>query len=169
MPLNRLSRQQHILVEVADEAGRLLIGSDPSGAVFGVWQAAAHLGTDVSGVPGAPVWNELLTFESAGVAKFYERVFGLEAERSLGDDAVTLRLGGRPVAGIRGIGSGLPRDRGPHWVTYFEVADAADAVRRLLDLGGRVLTPVTETPRGLLARAADPEGARFVLLQSAGR
>ncbi|WP_338484105.1 VOC family protein [Streptomyces sp. SCSIO 75703] len=153
----------------ADEAGRLLIGSDPSGAVFGVWQAAAHLGTDVSGVPGAPVWNELLTFESAGVAKFYERVFGLEAERSLGDDAVTLRLGGRPVAGIRGIGSGLPRDRGPHWVTYFEVADAADAVRRLLDLGGRVLTPVTETPRGLLARAADPEGARFVLLQSAGR
>ncbi len=35
----------------AAEAGRLAIASDPMGAVFGIWQAAAHLGTGITGVP----------------------------------------------------------------------------------------------------------------------
>ncbi|CAM5249341.1 VOC family protein [Streptomyces violaceorubidus] len=35
----------------AGEAGRMALGSDPTGAVFGVWQAAAHLGTAIAGVP----------------------------------------------------------------------------------------------------------------------
>ncbi|MGC9407324.1 VOC family protein [Streptomyces sp. DZ1-3] len=152
----------------AGEAGRLAIASDPSGAVFGVWQAAAHLGTAVTGVPGTPVWNELTTFETAGVAKFYQTVFGfeLEPEAADGSDYVTLRLDGRQVAGLRGVGSALPRDRGPHWVTYFEVADADASLERLVGLGGHVVEPVRESARGRLAMVADPEGARFALLQS---
>ncbi|MFG3104274.1 VOC family protein [Streptomyces sp. NPDC048182] len=152
----------------AGDAGRLAIGSDPSGAVFGVWQAAEHLGTAVTGVPGAPAWNELLTFESASVAKFYERVFGCEPEPEVSADLdyVTLSREGRPVAGVRGLGGALPRDRGPHWLTYFEVADAAEAVERLTELGGHVLRPVRESGRGREAMVADPEGARFALLES---
>ncbi|MFI8946850.1 VOC family protein [Streptomyces sp. NPDC053750] len=151
----------------AGRAGRLAIGSDPSGAVFGVWQAAAHLGTAVSGVPGTPAWNELTTFETASVAKFYETVFGFELVRedSAGLDYVTLRLDGRPVAGIHGLGDALPRDRGPHWTTYFEVADAEEALERLVELGGHVLEPVQDTPHGRVARVADPEGARLALLE----
>ncbi len=97
----------------AGEAGRLAIGSDPAGAVFGVWQAAAHLGTAVTDVPGTPAWNELVTYESASVAKFYETVFGFELvpEVSADVDHVTLLLDGRPVAGIHGVGNALPRDR----------------------------------------------------------
>ncbi|MEW2812319.1 VOC family protein [Streptomyces massasporeus] len=151
----------------AADAGRLAIGSDPSGAVFGIWQAAAHLGTAVSGVPGTPAWNELLTFESARVAKFYRTVFGYEEEPvvSADFDYVTLRLGGEPVAGIHGLGHALPRDRGPHWVTYFQVDDVDDALDHLVHLGGHVLKPVHETAHGRVARVADPEGARFALLQ----
>jgi predicted enzyme related to lactoylglutathione lyase len=153
----------------AAEAGRLAIGSDPSGAVFGLWQAAAHLGTAVTGVPGAPAWNELMTFESASVAKFYESVFGYrqEAVVSADFDYVTLRLGGRPVAGIHGVGGALPRDRGPHWMTYFEVADLEESLERLADLGGHVLRPARDGVRGRTAMVADPEGARFSLLRSA--
>ncbi|WP_217165839.1 VOC family protein [Streptomyces sp. AC512_CC834] len=153
----------------AGEAGRLAIGSDPSGAVFGVWQAAAHLGTAVTGVPGTPAWNELMTYETAGVAKFYETVFGFELEPDVSADVdyVTLRLDGRPVAGIHGVGGTLPRDRGPHWVTYFEVADAEDSLERLVELGGHALGPAQDMPYGRVATVADPEGARFALLHSA--
>ncbi|MEU0743097.1 VOC family protein [Streptomyces sp. NPDC006134] len=151
----------------AAEAGRLAIGSDPSGAVFGVWQAAAHLGAAVTGVPGAPAWNELVTFESATVAKFYESVFGYrqEAVVSADFDYVTLHADGRAVAGIHGVGGALPRDRGPHWVTYFTVADTDDAVDHVLHLGGQVLVPARDGVRGRVATVADPEGAQFALLQ----
>ncbi|MEG3629987.1 VOC family protein [Streptomyces poriticola] len=152
----------------AAEAGRMAIGSDPSGAVFGIWQAAAHLGTAITGVPGTPAWNELLTYESASVTKFYETVFGHAQEPVVpaGSDYVTLNVGGRPVAGIHGSGNTLARDRGPHWLTYFETADTDEAVHRLTDLGGHVLTPARETAHGRVAMVADPEGARFALLQS---
>ncbi|CAL9423821.1 Putative glyoxylase CFP32 [Streptomyces sp. enrichment culture] len=154
----------------AAEAGRMAIGSDPSGAVFGIWQAAEHLGTAVTGVPGTPLWNELLTFESATVAKFYETVFGYEEEPviSADFDYVTLHADGRPVAGIRGMGHTLPRDRGPHWLTYFEVADTDAALARLVELGGHVIAPAEDGDRGRAATVSDPEGALFCLLQRPG-
>jgi predicted enzyme related to lactoylglutathione lyase len=154
----------------AEDAGRLVIGSDPSGAVFGVWQAAAHLGTSLAGVPGTPAWHELLTFETASVAKFYETLFGYEEEPVVSADLdyVILRLGDRPVAGIHGVGHVLPRDRGPHWMTYFEVADTDEAITRLVDLGGHVLASPRDSAHGRVATVEDPEGARFSLIQSAG-
>ncbi|MGW7407433.1 VOC family protein [Streptomyces sp. NPDC054833] len=150
------------------EAGRLLIASDPSGAVFGIWQAAEHHGMAVSGVPGTPSWNELLTFETASVAKFYKTVFGFQEEAvvSAGFDYVTLHVGGRPVAGIHGVGNALPRDRGPHWLTYFEVADTDETLRRVAELGGQVLKPAHDTEHGRVATVADPEGAVFSVVQS---
>ncbi|MFF2217263.1 VOC family protein [Streptomyces antibioticus] len=154
----------------AGDAGRLAIGSDPAGAVFGLWQAARHLGTGVTGVPGSPAWNELRTFEAAGVVKFYETVFGHERDTGADADAdhITLKLAGRPVAGIRGMGNTLPRDRGSHWLTSFQVSDADDALRRVRDLGGRILTPVQDDPRGRVATVADPEGAVFSVVELRG-
>ncbi|SDO99531.1 hypothetical protein SAMN04487981_115147 [Streptomyces sp. cf386] len=152
----------------AAEAGRMAICSDPAGAVFGIWQAAAHLGTAVTGVPGTPAWNELLTFESVNVAKFYESVFAYEEEPvvSADFDYVTLHIGGRPVAGIHGVGNALPRDRGPHWVTYFEVADTDETVARIVDLGGHVIKPAHDSAHGRVATVSDPEGARFSLIEN---
>ncbi|MET9505030.1 VOC family protein [Streptomyces sp. NPDC006622] len=151
----------------AADAGRLAIGSDPAGAVFGIWQAAARLGTDIAGVHGTPAWNELLTFESASAAKFYETVFGYRRETVASDDLdhVVLHVAGRPVAGVRGLGTALPRDRGPHWMTYFEVGDADEAVARVRGLGGQVLAPAHDSAHGRVATVADPEGARFSLIQ----
>ncbi|MEV7979938.1 VOC family protein [Streptomyces sp. NPDC086519] len=152
----------------AAEAGRMAIACDPSGAVFGIWQASAHLGTSLTGVPGTPVWNELLTFETSSVAKFYQAVFGYEEEPVLaaGFDYVTLHVGGRPVAGIHGVGLSLPRERGPHWLTYFEVADVDATVREVAELGGQVLKPARDSAHGPAATVADPEGAVFSVVQS---
>ncbi|MFD6275916.1 VOC family protein [Streptomyces sp. NPDC060209] len=154
----------------AGDAGRLLLASDPSGAVFGVWQAAEHLGTALAGTPGTPVWNELVTRETASVAKFYQAVFGFETEAvvSADFDYQTLHLQGRPVAALHGVGHALPRDRGPHWMTYFQVADTDEATARVVELGGHVLHPPREASSGRLATVADPEGAVFTLVRPPG-
>jgi predicted enzyme related to lactoylglutathione lyase len=63
------------------------------------------------------------------------------------------------------MGHALPRDRGPHWLTYFEVADADEAVQHVAELGGHVLRAAEDGERGRVATVTDPEGARFCLLQ----
>ncbi|MEV4944737.1 VOC family protein [Streptomyces sp. NPDC053755] len=154
----------------AGEAGRLVICSDPAGAVFGVWQAGLHTGTTTAGRPGTPVWNELLTYETSTVGKFYRTVFGYDIEPSVSDepDSLTLRRQGRPVAAVHGLGGGLPRDRGAHWMTYFEVADTDAAAALVSELGGRVLRPPGDGAAGRLAEVADPEGAVFTIVHSTG-
>ncbi|MFD9423314.1 MULTISPECIES: VOC family protein [unclassified Streptomyces] len=155
----------------AGDAGRLAIASDPSGAVFGIWQAAEHLGTQAAGTPGTPVWNELVTRETSMVGKFYQAVFGYETEAvvSADFDYQTLHLDGRPVASLHGVGHALPRDRGPHWMTYFEVADTDEAAARVVQLGGHILQPPQEGSHGRLATVSDPEGAVFTIVRSRKR
>ncbi|MGW3404196.1 VOC family protein [Streptomyces zhihengii] len=154
----------------AGEAGRLVIGSDPGGAVFGAWQARAHGGTALRGTPGTPVWHELITRETASVGKFYQVVFGHEARPCDPDDdgdRLTLSVAGRPVASVHGLGSALPRPRGPHWMTYFEVADVDAAAGLVAGLGGEVLRPPGPGASGPEATVADPEGAVFTLVTTA--
>ncbi|MFI9052365.1 VOC family protein [Streptomyces sp. NPDC053427] len=152
----------------ADDAGRMALGSDPEGAIFGIWQGRSMMGTAVSGEPGTPVWNELVTRETRIVEPFYERVFGFEPEAvdATDFDYVTLHLKGHPVAGIHGVGDALPRDRGPYWMTYFAVPDTDAAVRRVTELGGRVLGPPQDSAHGRLATVADGEGASFRIIQT---
>ncbi|GAA2490784.1 VOC family protein [Streptomyces gobitricini] len=152
-------------------AGRLAICSDPTGAVFGAWQATGHPGTAVVGAPGTPAWNELLTQETESVSKFYKTVFGYELDPvvSADLDLVMLKVGERPVASLHGVGASLPRDRGAHWMTWFEVADTDASARRVTELGGQVLQAPRDAPAGRLATVADPEGAVFTIVRSAGR
>lgn len=151
-------------------AGRVAICSDPLGAIFGLWQADTHLGSAMQGAAGTPVWNELVTQDTSTVGKFYEHVFGHEAlthaTASADFDYLTLLLQGRPVAAVHGVGRSLPHDRGPHWMTYFEVEDTDAAAAKVVRLGGRVVQPPREGLSGRLATVADPEGAVFTLVHS---
>ncbi|MFF2024184.1 VOC family protein [Streptomyces sp. NPDC058171] len=156
----------------AADAGRMALASDPGGAVFGIWQGAAMKGYAVTGVPGAPVWHELITRDTASVTTFYQYVFGFTTRPADpagtaadgGADRLTLLLDGRPVAGVRGVGAALQAERGAHWLTYFAVADPDESVRRAVDLGGQLLAPPADGPLGRSATVADPEGAVFALL-----
>ncbi|MDJ1130851.1 VOC family protein [Streptomyces iconiensis] len=153
----------------AETAGRMAIASDTQGAVFGIWQDAQYpgLGTAPMGTVGAPVWFELLTRETSSVVKFYQAVFGYEAEtvESVDFDYVTLSVDGEPIAGIHGVGDALPRDRGPHWRTYFAVDDPDFMVRKVRELGGRVAREPQDSPYGRVAAITDPEGARFSVIR----
>ncbi|MGP3982829.1 VOC family protein [Streptomyces sp. KR80] len=153
----------------AGEAGRLVIASDPTGAVFGAWQGRRHIEAEAVGEPGTPVWNELLTQDASMVGKFYAAVFGYESQvlASAEHGHLTLHLGSRQVAAIHGVGNALPHDRGPHWMTYFEVADTDAAARRVAELGGQVVRSPRDASTGRLATVADPEGAVFTIVRRA--
>ncbi|HZG05292.1 MAG TPA: VOC family protein [Streptomyces sp.] len=158
----------------AEGMGRVAVAADPAGAAFGIWQADTRPGAHMDGGPGTVVWNELITHRTSTVEKFYETVFGLETESLDRTDAqeadgeepdyLTVTAHGRIVGGIRGVGTALPRDRGSHWLMYVEVADADAAARRAAELGGRVLRPPQDSPRGRVARLADREGAPFAVI-----
>ncbi|MCX2969516.1 MULTISPECIES: VOC family protein [Streptomyces] len=149
--------------------GRMAIAADPSGATFGIWQAGEHAGAPADGSVGTPVWNELVTREGAEVSAFYSRVFAYSTEAltppgPADRDYLTLSVADRAIGGIRGLGRSLPADRGPHWTTYFAVADAdatADAVR---ELGGHVVRGPLDSPYGRLAQITDPEGAHCAVI-----
>ncbi|MFF4652442.1 VOC family protein [Streptomyces sp. NPDC001380] len=147
----------------ADDAGRLVVASDVTGAVFGVWEGGRHLGWQAVGEPGAPAWTELVTPDRGMAEAFYGSVFGSSVARS-GDGSV-LRVAGRDVAGIRGAGE--LRGGPPRWRTYFAVADADAAAARAVELGGRMLVGPQESPYGRVVRLADPEGGHFSLVESA--
>ncbi|MCL2732746.1 MAG: VOC family protein [Actinomycetia bacterium] len=153
----------------AGEEGRLALAVDPSGAVFGIWQGGRLPGAEATAEPGTVAWSELLTRDSALVAKFYQAVFGLavQATEDGGSDRLVLAADGRQVAGVRGLGRDLPRERGAHWMTYFAVADIDAATARAADLGARVLEPPRDSRHGRLAAIADPEGATFALVAAA--
>ncbi|MGW4891698.1 VOC family protein [Kitasatospora sp. NPDC004240] len=166
----------------AERAGRLAIAADLDGAVFGLWQGEEHLGHETSGEPGEPVWTELLTPEPESAAAFYGMVFGLPVtagpdgpggpgQNGPGQDGAGqdragqdgLLVDGRPVAGITGE---APHGRPPRWRIHFAVHDVELTARRAVELGGRVLAAPYDTPRGRVARLADPRGGRFAVLES---
>lgn len=156
-------------IEAGDAAGRIVICADPSGAVFGVWQTAAHLEA-AAATHGTPVWHELLTYETEMVTKFYRTVFGYESAPLVptGADRVTLLVDGRPVAALHGVGNALPRDRGAHWMTWFAVTDPDASAALVEELGGHVLQPPHEDAQGRRrAVVADPEGAVFTIVRAA--
>lgn len=70
-----------ILVEPFDvlDAGRMGVFSDPAGAVFCVWQANKHKGTQLVNEPGTWSWSDLNTRDPEGSKAFYAAVFGWEA------------------------------------------------------------------------------------------
>ncbi|MGW1994631.1 VOC family protein [Embleya sp. NPDC001921] len=140
-------------------SGRTAVAADPTGAVFGVWQAGDHNGAGVVNEPGAVVWNELYTPDSARAKKFYTAVFDFTYE-DMSDadfDYATFHVGGVLRGGMAGARNGPPA----HWAAYFAVRDADETVDRVDSLGGKVLRGPEESPYGRLAAVRDPQGAVF--------
>ncbi len=152
--------------------GRMFIGADPSGAVFGVWQANEMIGAGVVNEPGGITWEDLRTSDPDAARAFYTGVFGFDTAPI--DEAppeyTMFSLAGDP-APLGGIGGMMGADEGvpSHWLVYFGVVDAAAAIAATERGGGTALTPdVLETPYGNMAALKDPAGAVFWVVESAG-
>lgn len=159
----------------SDGAGRLLIATDPEGAVFGVWQGREHVGAAQTTQPGTFGWNELLSRDAPALARFYANVFRpatADASTSSGTDTasgrqeaaarIRLEVDGRPVATVRDADDLLPPGAQTRWMTVFRVSDVSATMRHAEQLGGAVvLAPTADGPDITTGTLVDPQGAVF--------
>jgi predicted enzyme related to lactoylglutathione lyase len=149
------------------DGGRMAMVTDPTGAEIGLWQPPAdnrEAAEPVTG-PGTLTWTELYTRSRASSAGFYEKVFGwLVEDVQAGEESyMVASLGGSPVAGMMPIGA-ASGDMPSHWMPYFAVADADDAVARAGAVGAEVCATPEDLPAGRLAVLRDPMGALFFVV-----
>ena len=163
-------------MDVADN-GRMLVGADPTGAVFGVWQHGTVIGSEVVDEPGAFVWDDARLHDPAAGKRFYAEVFGLSYSPlppeagEVGDYETFSVPGGderRPAGGIGGM-MGAPAGTPSHWLAYFTVADVDAAAGAAGDGGGTVLRSPETTPFGRIGVVRDPFGAVFGLHAAPGQ
>ncbi len=151
------------------DVGRMAIAADPAGAVFGIWQARAHVGAGLANEPGALCWNENLSRDYEGNKAFYQAVFGYDYGdiSDAGFRYATLKLGGTEVGGIGELDTSFPAEIPAHWSVYFAVEDTDAAAAKITDAGGAVARPPWDTPYGRMAVVTDDQGAAFSLISMA--
>ena len=167
-------------------AGRMAALTDPEGAVFLVWEAKDHKGSQIVNEHGSNNFNNLKTRDLESAKAFYGSVFGwktLDLDRGAvmwalpgyGDHLEELSPGlrkgmeemGAPrgfedvVAGINLISDDQP-DTPAHWGLTFAVDDADEIASKAEELGGKVVMPPFDAPWVRMAVIADPQGATFV-------
>jgi uncharacterized protein len=147
------------------DVGRMAIALDTTGAAFGIWQARAFPGAQLTNAPGALAWNEHMSRDFEGAKAFYAAVFGYEYGdmSSEGFSYATLLLGGHEVGGIGQYPEGTPEFPAA-WTTYFATANTDDSVAQAAKGGGTVLRPAEDSPYGRLATVTDDQGAVFSLI-----
>ncbi|HVO96677.1 MAG TPA: VOC family protein [Bryobacteraceae bacterium] len=150
-------------------SGRMAILSDPTGAVFCLWQPNKNAGLGVMGENNCYCWADLSTADRAGAKRFYERLFGWKAAPGKGKDDSTylhIGLGEHYFAGILPDSHRNPKAP-PHWMAYFMTSDADAATEKAQALGATVVAPPMNVGESLrMAILCDPQGAVFALFQA---
>ncbi|MCZ0973060.1 VOC family protein [Streptomyces albulus] len=146
--------------------GRMFIAADPTGAVFGVWQAVDFPGAGVVNEAGALIWNELNTSDRSAASAFYRAAFGIESATMEGvEHYYALQVNGGAVGGMQPMPEHLPADTPSHWLTYFAVADPDAAVAKVTAAGGNAIVEPFDMVAGRMAVLTDPQGAVFALIR----
>lgn len=141
------------------DVGRMAVVQDPTGAMLCVWEPKSNHGAALVNAPGAMTWNDLMTDDVDAAARFYGELFGWRIEEVPG------AYGYRVISnGDRSNGGMLPKrpDMGEmpsSWMPYFGTEDVEQAMGRVEELGGRVLTQPMPVPNGAFIVIADPQGA----------
>lgn len=148
--------------------GRMSVISDPTGAVFSIWQPIQSAGVTITGVDGTVCWADLSTADPARAKDFYTQLFGWKISPSEHDASGYLHI----ATGETYIGGIPPADQRnqqapPHWMLYFLVSDCAASADKAKTLGASILMPATQIPNvGTMAILGDPQGAVFALFQT---
>ncbi|HKN98066.1 MAG TPA: VOC family protein [Pseudonocardiaceae bacterium] len=149
------------VIEVPGSGVRIVLGTDPTGGLFGAFEAPGHRGAELANEPGTQIWNELMTPDPAAARAFYGAVFGVAIGDPFPDfDYTTIKVGGRDVGGIGKAGDGVPAS----WHGYFAVADTDGVADLVRSNGGSLLGEPVNTPYGRMAGCVDPHGSTFYLM-----
>ncbi|MFF9173117.1 VOC family protein [Streptomyces sp. NPDC014793] len=148
------------------EFGTMCLAREPSGAVFGVWQAGSHEGFDATAVPGAYCWAEVFTRDPDRTDAFLTAVFPYRAKR-IADDAVDFRMfdiGADTVLGRMRMTDDFPPEVPSYINVYWTVDDCDAAVARAAELGAVLHFGPMTSPFGRFAALSDPQGANFSVI-----
>ncbi len=168
------------------DAGRMAVLADPGGALFCVWQAAAHHGAELVNAPGTWNWSDLYTPDVERAKAFYAAVFGWETSDvdfgggvagtmfrlpSYGDALEALDPGVRERHAEAGAPEGftdavawLMHDERPaRWSLTFSVDDTDATVSKAYHLGAEVIVPPYDAGPVRVAGLRDPQGAVFAV------
>ncbi|WP_329591086.1 VOC family protein [Streptomyces sp. NBC_01362] len=146
--------------------GTMMLARDPSGVVFGVWQAGTHEGFEAQAVPGAFCWAEVFTREPEKSDAFFPAVFPYSMVK-MADEHVDFRmynLGDKTVMGRMKMGDEFPPEVPPYLNVYFTVADCDAAVAKATERGGVLRFGPMTMPFGRFAALTDPQGAAFSVI-----
>ncbi|WP_151476319.1 VOC family protein [Streptomyces albicerus] len=146
--------------------GTMLLAREPSGAVFGVWQAGGHEGFEVTAVPGAYCWAEVFTREPEKADTFFSAVFPYRMQQ-MQDDAIDFRLfnlGEETVLGRMKMTDEFPPEVPSYINVYFTVDDCDAAVAKATERGAILRFGPMTSPFGRFAALSDPQGALFSLI-----
>jgi len=153
-------------IDVSD-SGRMAFVTDPTGGRFGLWQAGATFGAEVTNDPGSLTWAELQTKDPVAARSFYSELFAWESEtQDVGGTIYTsFKSGEGYMAGCVGIPE--TEDAAPAWLVYLESDDVDGLVQKSVEMGGETLVPAQDVPdAGRFAILQDPQGASFGILRS---
>lgn len=148
------------------EHGRMVILSDPTGAVISLWQPKQHQGFGLWGEVGAFCWSELMTRDTAASTAFYTALFGWKTKVSegAGFPYTHWQNDGADIGGMIAIQEQwgpIP----PNWSNYVQVQNCDETAAKATSLGGKVCMPPTDIPNtGRFAMIQDPQGAVFSVI-----
>jgi predicted enzyme related to lactoylglutathione lyase len=121
------------------DSGVMAICADPTGPVFGLWQAINHIGSGVEDEHGSMTWCEVNTRDSATAGEFYSQLLNATPQKMEGADYYhIMQRGEEMLCGILQMDAnweGIP----PHWMGYFAVDNTDATIENAVAAGGKLM------------------------------
>ncbi|SFE32354.1 hypothetical protein SAMN05216251_102492 [Actinacidiphila alni] len=148
--------------------GTMALATEPTGAVFGIWQPGQHKGFEKVAEPGAYAWAEIFTRDPAATDAFLPRVFPYTA-RQMVDEQIDFKIftvegSEDAVLGRMRMGDEFPPQVPSYVNVYFTVADCDATVEKARAGGATVRFGPMDSPFGRFAALTDPQGANFSVI-----
>jgi predicted enzyme related to lactoylglutathione lyase len=121
---------------------------------------------------GTFCWNELVTRDRAGAAKFYTDLLGWQAVDSgmPGVPYTIFKVGEKQVGGLMDMPPDVPKEVPAHWMAYIAVNDIDSATARVETLGGKILHGPQDIPGvGRFSIIQDSTGGVVTLVTMSGK
>jgi uncharacterized protein len=152
------------------EAGRMAVVADPTGAMFGIWEAGETIGAGRVNDYGCLTWNELATNDVDAASAFYSGLFGwniVKGDAEGGPGYWVIEHAGGAEGQNGGVRELTPEEQGipPNWIPYLGAESADEQLAEAEKLGGGALMPPMDVPAGRFAALRDPQGAVFCVFE----
>ena len=178
----------HVLMppmDVSNDAGRMSVICDPTGATFCTWESRQHHGAQLVNAAGTWNWSDLYTPDPSLAEPFYRALFGWEAtpvsfgeasgimwtQGGYGDSLEARTPGlrrmheeaGAPEGFTDCIGWLIENDGPSRWNVTFAVDDTDASAARAAELGAEIVVPPFDAGPVRVAQVRDPQGAQFTI------